>query len=60
MVFIAVDSNKCTGCGSCVDTCRYRVLAVENGVCKPVRMDNCRHCMACVASCRFDAIKVFV
>ncbi|WP_370572855.1 4Fe-4S binding protein [Methanomethylovorans sp.] len=60
MVFIAVYKGKCTGCGSCVSTCRNRVLALENGLCRPVRTENCIYCMACVASCDFDAIKVFV
>ncbi len=59
-MFIAVYKNKCTGCGSCVNTCQSQVLAIEDGLCRAVRTEDCRYCMDCVASCDFDAIKVFV
>ncbi len=60
MVFIAVYKNNCIGCGTCVIICQNQVLAIEDGFCRAVRMENCMYCMNCVASCDFDAIKVFV
>ena len=40
MVKIVVDNNKCTGCGTCVDTCPVGVYEVKEGKSVPVKPKN--------------------
>jgi NAD-dependent dihydropyrimidine dehydrogenase PreA subunit len=51
-----VDLEKCTGCGTCVQTCPAEVLAVNDGKAKVVKPDECLECRACDASCPTNAI----
>jgi NAD-dependent dihydropyrimidine dehydrogenase PreA subunit len=53
---IAIDSLKCTGCGSCVFMCPAGVLAVEGTKCRV--LEGCTSCGACVDACSFKAIKL--
>lgn len=49
------DVEKCTGCGRCVEVCKYNALAIVDG--KSVRnMDLCRNCGWCVRSCPHEAM----
>lgn len=34
--FIAIDTDKCNGCGKCVDTCPYGVMAVGENINDPL------------------------
>ena len=65
MVAVKVDSEKCDGCTTCVDTCPVEVFELQNlpeypdtEKSVPVREDECILCMACVTSCPTEAIKV--
>ncbi|MGP8321412.1 MAG: ATP-binding protein [Methanosarcinaceae archaeon] len=60
MVIITVDVDKCNGCGACVDSCKHRVLEIQDGVSVPVNPEMCRFCMLCVAICKSKAILVSV
>ena len=48
-------SDKCIGCGKCVDACVLGNVALQDG--KPVWGQNCTHCMACICGCPVEAIE---
>ncbi len=51
-----VDSEKCTGCGICVDVCPAGAIEVnEQAV---INTDACTGCAACVSECLNDAITI--
>lgn len=58
MVKIVVDDQKCTGCGTCVDTCPVGVYEVKDGKSVPVKIEECLVCRACEAQCPENAIQV--
>jgi len=58
VVKIIVDKDKCTGCGTCVDTCPMGVYEIQNGKSVPVKVDECIVCRACEAQCPEGAIQV--
>lgn len=51
-----IDSEKCDGCGTCVDACPVNVLEVKNKKCVVVNPDECIECQACEATCEKGAI----
>jgi Fe-S-cluster-containing hydrogenase component 2 len=51
-----VDSEKCAGCGACVDACPVDAIAMEDG--KAVISDDCIECGACVGECPLEAISL--
>ena len=50
LVGVRVDENRCTGCGTCVNTCRMDVRKVGD--------HECIHCGQCMAHCAQGAISV--
>lgn len=52
-----IDSEKCTGCGLCVEVCSYETLSLVDGkACVTGETSlNCRHC---VAVCPVSAVRV--
>jgi NAD-dependent dihydropyrimidine dehydrogenase PreA subunit len=58
MVKIVVDSKKCTGCSSCVDTCPVGVYEVKDKKSVPVKVEECLVCRACEVQCPEGAIQV--
>lgn len=48
-------TNKCTGCGKCVERCPLNNITLKDG--KPVWGKTCTHCMACIAGCPAEAIE---
>jgi NAD-dependent dihydropyrimidine dehydrogenase PreA subunit len=57
-VKVVVDNNKCTGCGTCVDTCPVGVFEIKDGKSVPVKSDECLVCRACEVQCSEGAIQV--
>ncbi|MEM0488379.1 MAG: 4Fe-4S binding protein [Candidatus Bathyarchaeia archaeon] len=58
MVKIIVNKDKCTGCGTCVDTCPVGVYELKDGKSVPVNVGECLVCRACEAQCPEGAIQV--
>jgi anaerobic sulfite reductase subunit C len=48
--------GTCTGCGTCVQYCREKAIAIKNGAIV-LDEDKCFHCGMCIESCPFHIIK---
>ncbi len=54
---VIVDSEKCTGCETCVNECPSSAISLENEKAK-VDKDMCVDCQTCVDVCPSEAIMV--
>lgn len=56
----AIDENKCTGCGICVDICPLDVFRMDDKAEKAVIKypDDCMTCFSCEMNCPVEAITV--
>ena len=48
-------TEKCKGCGACVEQCYMKAIHVEDG--KAVHDDLCRGCSRCVKACKNGAVE---
>ncbi len=53
-----INTEKCTGCGTCVGVCPAGVLELQGGKAVAVKPEECLGCRACEASCPEGAITV--
>ena len=51
-------SEKCSGCGRCLDVCPHSVLNLKNGKVIYTDKDLCMECGACSMNCPMSAITV--
>jgi len=51
---IAIDTDKCTGCGGCIDLCPAIAIRMANNVAK-INDELCKHCYSCTAICPVKA-----
>jgi NAD-dependent dihydropyrimidine dehydrogenase PreA subunit len=62
MVIVKVDLEKCTACGTCVDTCPVSVYELKDKLGKkisePVNQEQCIVCHACEVQCPQNAITI--
>jgi len=51
-------SEKCTGCGRCVEVCPHGVFEMRDKRAAVTDRDRCMECGACALNCEFNAITV--
>ena len=51
-------SDKCTGCGRCVEVCPQGVFVMRDKRAAITDRDLCMECGACAMNCEFGAISV--
>jgi len=51
-------TEKCTGCGRCIEVCPHGVFAMNGKRAFVVDKDLCMECGACAQNCAFGAISV--
>jgi electron transfer flavoprotein alpha subunit len=57
-VSIRIESEKCTGCGSCVDVCPLGIIEIVDDIAQIG--EGCNLCGACRDACAFEAIIIEV
>jgi NAD-dependent dihydropyrimidine dehydrogenase PreA subunit len=55
---LALDREKCSGCGLCLIVCPHSVFELENGKALVIDHDLCMECSACAMNCPESAIMV--
>jgi len=58
VVTLALDKQKCTGCGMCVEVCPHRVLQMDGRKARIGDRDACMECGACRRNCPTGAVFV--
>ena len=59
MVEIKIDTDACTGCGTCVDTCPVGMYELNDKKATIVKnLDECVICRACESACPVGAIEI--
>jgi NAD-dependent dihydropyrimidine dehydrogenase PreA subunit len=53
-----VDTEKCVGCGECIDVCPVSVYELQDGKSVVVNEEECVGCESCVEVCEQGAIVV--
>ncbi len=55
--YVAVNSEDCNGCGTCVESCQVNALSLDEGLgIAIVNLDRCLGCGNCIDSCPSEAI----
>lgn len=55
---VTVDTDKCVGCGECVDVCPVEVYVMKDGKSDPENAEECLGCESCVEVCEGHCITV--
>ncbi len=55
---VSVDTEKCTGCGECVDVCPVEVYEIQDSKSVAINEEECLGCESCVEVCEASAIAV--
>lgn len=56
---VAVEvTDACIGCGTCIKTCIFQAISIENG--RALHSDKCRSCGRCATNCPQEAVRVSI
>lgn len=55
---LALQNDRCTGCGRCLEVCPHQVLARAGSKVAIVDLDACMECGACARNCPHGALTV--
>jgi len=55
---LALDPERCVGCGSCLAVCPRQILELVDGAIACRDRDGCMECGACATNCPAGAIQV--
>lgn len=55
---LKISSEKCVGCGMCLEVCPHQVFALEDRKAKLIHVDSCMECGACAKNCPAAALEV--
>jgi NAD-dependent dihydropyrimidine dehydrogenase PreA subunit len=55
---LQLDTEKCTGCGRCIEVCPHGVFIAKNSKAQIIDSEACMECGACSKNCPHDAISV--
>ena len=58
VVSLSYISEKCIGCGKCLEVCPHGVFDLDGTEARIVHKDSCMECGACALNCPAEAIKV--
>ena len=58
VVTLALDTQKCTGCGMCIEVCPHGVFKMNGKNVQIIDRDACMECGACSRNCPALAIGV--
>jgi NAD-dependent dihydropyrimidine dehydrogenase PreA subunit len=58
VVTLQLDTEKCNGCGMCVNVCPHAVLSINDRKAVITDKGACMECGACAINCPVNAIKV--
>jgi ferredoxin len=58
VVTLALNEEKCSGCGTCEVVCPHKVFRLNNGKATIADRDACMECGACATNCPTEAITV--
>ena len=54
---LKIDTDKCVGCGACVDACPVEAIKMDDGV-AVIDEGACTECGLCVDECPNEAINL--
>lgn len=55
---LKLDTDKCTGCGRCIEVCPHNVFELTSGKSIITDEDLCMECGACAKNCPSNALDV--
>jgi len=58
VVTLALDLEKCVGCGMCLVVCPQNVFRMNDGHALIAERDHCMECGACSRNCPVEAVTV--